>query len=110
MRAIRVWPFAAALLALPLPAAHANPVLGFLAQLHAADEVPVVLSPAGGAFHGTLAVVQHQFGYRLHYFGLKAIASTCERTRKRLRRSPPSPKLVPLLGRGAEGAAHTQPT
>jgi hypothetical protein len=71
MRTLRVWPVFAALLASPLPAAHANPILGLLAHLHAADEVPAVLSPAGGAFHGTLAVVQNQFAYRLHYFGLE---------------------------------------
>jgi CHRD domain len=70
MRTLRVWTLAAAALILGLPAASANPIVGFIAHLHAADEVPAVLSSGGGTFHGQLALVTNVLGYKLHYFGL----------------------------------------
>jgi hypothetical protein len=70
MRTLRVWTIAVAVMIAALPA-QANPVFGFIAHLHGADEVPAVLSPGGGAFRGTLAVINPIYAYRVHYFGLK---------------------------------------
>jgi hypothetical protein len=71
MRLLRVWTLAAAALILGLPAASANPIVGYIAHLHGADEVPAVLSSGGGTFHGQLALVIDVLTYKLHYFGLK---------------------------------------
>jgi hypothetical protein len=71
MRTLRIWMIAAAVLTAALPAAQANPVVGFIAHLHGAEEVPAVLSPGGGAFRGTLAVIDPIYSYQVHYFRLK---------------------------------------
>jgi hypothetical protein len=70
MRALRAWILTAASLVPLLPAANANPIVGFQAHLHAAGEVPAVLSHGGGTFHAQLALAANLLTYRLHYFGL----------------------------------------
>lgn len=91
MRKLRVWALAAATLIPVPPAAYANPIVGFLAHLHAADEVPAVLSHGGGAFHGQLALGVNQFTYRLHYFGLKGNVTEIDLHLAQPGASPPRP-------------------